>query len=96
MKARQRKMLERLRTVTNDLGGKIDRTTIRDAAHKWADKAEANLDVSKVLYAVLVDDSENPNLEYDLSLGEKALINLEQLVSRIKQDQRSTSARLSC
>ena len=84
MTKRQREMLAKLCEVCNQLGVELDGTATN--TRKYIDRQMALMNVHTVLYGVLCDEAENDFREVDVERGNKALLELSELIKKTYPD----------
>ena len=89
MKKKQRKMLAQLCELCNQLGSDLDGTATNNK--KYIERQKAHMLVYKVIYGVLVDETENPNRNYDINIAMGALTDLEVLTKKVYPDRNGNS-----
>lgn len=80
MKSNERKLLQRLMVVCNDLGGRLDLTAT--CILKLYDRQRALSFVSNVLYGILTQHPDNEHAEEDMINALCSLVKLELLVDK--------------
>jgi hypothetical protein len=86
MNAWQRKTLQELMTLCNELGGSLDYTATH--YNKLRDRQQGLMKCWQVIYSVLTDHSENDDREDDRQRAEEAIEKLREL-AKIEYPDRS-------
>lgn len=81
---RQREILAELSELCNQLGVELDGTATN--VRKYIDRQMALMDVHKIIYGVLCDDSENEFRDEDVADAYKSLETLREIKSKIYPD----------
>ena len=84
MNSWQRKILQELMDVCNQLGGSLDYTATH--YNKLRDRQKALMECYHVVYGVLTDHSENECREEDRERAEKAILKMKELIEIVYPD----------
>lgn len=84
MNRNQKKLLARLMTATNSLGGTLDGTATSE--QKYIDRQRAHMLTYKVIYGLLGDNPNNSYREDDMNNAYKAIEEMEKLEQKIYPD----------
>lgn len=84
MKSWERRLLNRLMVVCNDLGGAVDRTAVSE--QKLYERQQALMKISNVIYGILAQNPNNPFKEKDYNKALEDIMELESLVDKVYPD----------